>query len=275
MGLERDNGMMVGQITSEKMEALRIRYRDGSPEDRVLVNKMLGPIEIEFADIRMIVDPRDNYTETCLWLEGYPPELKSLLALVQLVEDRNVFVLDIGANCGAFTVPLALASGAGSRVIAFEPNPIMIGRLGLNVQLNNLTEMVRIEGCALSDHDGEALLNFRGHNYGQASLKAVSGRMRTGGVLVPTRKLSHFTAESDNHEYTVLKIDVEGAEELVLNSILDSAKDGGWLPDAILIEVRHAQEWQTDLCAKILASGFEETMQAEGNALYVKRTKSD
>ncbi len=274
MGLERDSGMMADQINAEKMEALRIRYRDGSPEDRVLVNEMLGPVEIEFADIRMVVDPRDNYTETCMWLEGYPPELKSLLALVRLVEDRNVLVLDVGANCGAFTVPLALASGAGSRVIAFEPNPIMIGRLGLNVQLNNLTEMVRIEGCALSDRDGEAVLNFKGHNYGQASLKDVTGRMRNGGVLVPTRMLSDFTEASNNHDYTVLKIDVEGAEELVLNSILDDAEAGGWLPDAILIEVRHSQDWQTDLCAKIMARGFTKTMQAEGNALYVQKTKS-
>jgi hypothetical protein len=35
--------------------------------------------------------------------------------------------------------------------------------------------------------------------------------------------------------------------------------------------VRHADEWQTDLCEKILASGFKETMQAEGNALYLKK----
>lgn len=274
MGRERESSRMIDQINTEKMDELRILYRDGSPEDRAGVNAMLGPVEVEFADIRMIVDPRDNYTETCIWLEGHPPELKSLVALVELVEDRNVLVLDIGANCGAFTIPLALASGPGSRVIAFEPNPIMIGRLGLNVQMNNLSDVVRIEGCALSNENGEALLNFRGHNYGQASLKHVKRRVRSGGVLVPTRQLSDFTAASENHDFTVMKIDVEGAEELVLTSMLDAAESGGWLPDAILIEIRHAQEWQTDLCAKILACGFEETLQAEGNALYVKKTQS-
>lgn len=269
MGLERGSSMMADQIKKAEMDSLRARFRTGSPQERAKINAMLGPVEIEFADIRMVVDPRDNYTETCIWLEGHPPELKSLLALVKLVEQRNALVLDIGANCGAFTIPLALASGKGSRVIAFEPNPIMIGRLGLNVQINDLTEVVRIEGCALSDRDGEAMLNFRGHNYGQASLKEVQGRMRNGGTLVPTRPLRHFTSASENHDFTLLKIDVEGAEALVLDPILDEAKSGGWLPDAILIEVRHAQQWQTDLCEKILASGFEETMQAEGNALYL------
>jgi FkbM family methyltransferase len=271
MGRERESRMMADQIKAADMDTLRARYRTGSPQERAKVNAMLGPVEVEFADIKMVVDPRDNYTETCIWLDGHPPELKSLVALVQLVEDRNVLVLDIGANCGAFTLPLAVAGGAGSRVIAFEPNPIMIGRLGLNIQLNNLTEVVRIEGCALSDHDGEAMLNFRGNNYGQASLKNVRRRLRNGGTLVPTRPLSHFTDASKNHDFTLLKIDIEGAEAMVLEPILDDAQTGGWLPDAILIEVRHAAQWQTDLCEKILASGFEETLRAEGNALYLKK----
>ena len=164
-----------------------------------------------------------------------------------------------------------LASGDGSRVIAFEPNPTMIGRLGHNIALNNLTHKVRIEGCALSDREGEAILNFRGHNYGQASLIPVPGRMNSGGVLVPTRPLSAFTHAARHHDFTVLKIDVEGAEEVVLNPMLDQAKVGGWLPDAMLVEVRHADQWDSDLCARILNSGFRQTMRAEGNALYIKK----
>jgi len=175
---------------------------------------------VEFADIRMVVDPRDNYTETCLWLNEYPPEIKSLVALVELVEDRNMLVFDIGANCGAYSIPLAMAAGDGSRVVAFEPNPLMIGRLGMNIALNNLTDRVRIEGCALSDREGEAMLNFRGHNYGQASLLPIEGKQQNGGVLVPTRPLSAFTHAARHHDGTILKIDVEGAEEVVLNPIL-------------------------------------------------------
>jgi FkbM family methyltransferase len=262
---------MMDQIKAADMEALRSSYRNGTAKERAEINATLYPVEVEFADIRMVVDPRDNYTETCIWLDGYPPELKSLLALVQLVEDRNVLVLDIGANCGAFTIPLGLASGDGSRIVAFEPNPVMIGRLGFNIQLNDLHSKVRIEGCALSDRDGEAVLNFRGHNFGQASLKRVQPRQRTGGLWVPTRPLSAFTNAAKHHDLTVIKIDVEGAEETVLNPMLDQAEKGGWLPDAILIEVRHSDQWQTDLCAKILAAGFEETLQAEGNALYIKK----
>ena len=71
---------------------------------------------------------------------------------------------------------------------------------------------------------------------------------------------------------TILKIDVEGAEEVVLNPILAQGKSGGWLPDAILIEVRHADQWDGDLCAEILAAGYRRTLRAEGNALYIRKT---
>jgi FkbM family methyltransferase len=270
MNAVRETGSMISRIQMAELEALRERFRNGSAEKRAEINATLGPVEIEFADIRMIVDPRDNYTETCIWLDGHPPELRSLLALVELVEDKNAFVLDIGANCGAFAVPLGLACGMGSRVVAFEPNPVMIGRLGQNIRLNDLSQRIRIEGCALSDRDGEALLYFRGHNYGQASLKRVRKKQRTGGVLVPTRPLSAFTGAARNHDLSVLKIDVEGAEEVVLGPLLEDAKTGGWLPDAILIEVRHADQWETDLCAKIASCGYETTFEDEGNALYTK-----
>ena len=115
------------------------------------------------------------------------------------------------------------------------------------------------------------MLNFRGHNYGQASLIPVKGRMNAGGALVPTRPLSAFTSAARHHDFTVLKIDVEGAEEVVLNPMLDQAKVGGWLPDAMLVEVRHSDQWDTDLCSNILNSGFRQTMRAEGNALYIKQ----
>ena len=254
------------------MADLRAQFRDGDTSERTRIKAQLGPTEVEFADIRMVVDPRDNYTETCLWLNEYPPEIKSLVALVELVENRNMLVFDIGANCGAYSIPLAMAAGDGSRVVAFEPNPLMIGRLGMNIALNNLTDRVRIEGCALSDREGEAMLNFRGHNYGQASLLPIEGKQQNGGVLVPTRPLSAFTHAARHHDGTILKIDVEGAEEVVLNPILAQGKSGGWLPDAILIEVRHADQWDGDLCAEILAAGYRRTLRAEGNALYIRKT---
>src|SRR5947209_3841260 len=45
--------------------------------------------------------------------------------------------IDVGANVGIFTVPLALAVGADGRVIAVEPAGENVAQLERNVALNN------------------------------------------------------------------------------------------------------------------------------------------
>ena len=258
---------------AEQVTALRAVFRDADKPTRQKLVPILPPTEITFAGIRMYVDPRDNYTDRRMWLDGQPPEMKSLMALMELVEGRNALILDIGANCGAFAVPLGLAAGPGSRVIAFEPNPAMIGRLGHNIRLNNLGDVIRIEGCALGAETGEGVLNFRRDNFGQASLKSIKKPVRDGGTLVPIRPLLDFVGDAAAHDLTVLKIDVEGFEEVALGALVDGGADA-WQPDAILIETVHADTWETDLVARIVACGFKDVLQVEGNTLFVRQGKA-
>lgn len=260
---------MIEQVDAGlTVDALREVFRRADKAMRQQLVPILPPAEVEFAGVRMYVDPRDNYTDRMIWRDGQPPEIKSLAALTALVEGRDAFVLDIGANSGAFTIPLALAAAAGSRVIAFEPSPTMIGRLGHNIRLNDLGEVVRIEGCALGTEAGEGVLNFRERNFGQASLLPIKERLRDGGTLVPIRPLLDFVHEAEGHEVSILKIDVEGAEVAVLGPLLDAA---GWLPDAMLVETDHADEWDVDLVSRIKELGFEITLEAEQNTLFVRK----
>jgi len=252
--------------TDATLEALRAAYAGADRATRRRLTGILPPAEVEFAGLRLWVDPRDNYTERMIWLEGQPPEMESLRALVEMVEGRRALVLDVGANCGAFTVPLAAAAGQGSRILAFEPNPVMIGRLGHNLALNQLGERVRIESCALGAEAGEAILHLKAGNLGQASLRPIAGRARAGGTLVPVRPLADFAALAEGMELSILKIDVEGAEVPVLAPLL---KAGGWRPGAILIETRHAEAWEEDLLGLIAAAGYGARLEAEGNTLFV------
>lgn len=252
-------------------DALRLAFRTADRKMRQRLRAALSPCEISFLGVRMWVDPRDNYTDLRLWLEGEPPETQSLSALTYMVQGRNAFVLDIGANSGAYTVPLAAVVGSGSRVIAFEPNPIMIGRLGHNLALNKLGHVARIEGCALGATPGEATLNLRARNYGEASLKPVPARRRTGQTLVPVRSILDFVGEAEGHDVSVLKLDVEGSEVEALGPLLDA---GTWLPDAILMETAHARTWEVDLVAVIRGLGYDVALEADANMLFVRAEAS-
>ncbi len=262
------NAMSKPTIDTNMSEALRAVFRTADKAQRQKLVPILPPEVVEFAGVSMYVDPRDNYTDRMIWRDGQPPEIRSLVALTELVEGRNAFILDIGANSGAFTIPLAVAAGTGSRVIAFEPNPTMIGRLGHNIRLNGLGDVVRIEGCALGDATGEAILNFRARNFGQASLMPIKPGVRDGGTLVPVRPLLDFVHEADGHDISILKIDVEGAEVAVLGPLLTA---GGWLPDALLVETDHANKWDVDLAGRIKELGFKITLEAEQNTLFVRK----
>lgn len=249
------------------IDAMRAVFRRADKKMRQDLVPILPPAIVSFAGIQMYVDPRDNYTDRMIWRDGQPPEMQCLTALVELVEGRNAFVLDVGANSGAFTVPLGVAAGPGSRVIAFEPSPSMIGRLGHNVRLNDLGDVVRIEGCALGAAQGEATLHFRARNFGQASLLPMKPGKQAGGTLVPVRTLLDFVHEAAGHDISILKIDVEGAEPQVLDPLLRAAD---WLPDAILIETDHAENWGYDLSQHLETFGYQSRLEAEQNTLFIR-----
>ena len=55
---------------AEQVTALRAVFRDADKPTRQKLVPILPPTEITFAGIRMYVDPRDNYTDRRMWLDG-------------------------------------------------------------------------------------------------------------------------------------------------------------------------------------------------------------
>lgn len=78
--------------------------------------------------------------------------------LVDLLQPGGV-AIDVGANVGAVTVPLAMAAKrVGSRVIAFEPFPRNVEWMRQNLLVNQIEERVTLVNCGLSSAPGEATL---------------------------------------------------------------------------------------------------------------------
>ncbi|SEQ10228.1 FkbM family methyltransferase [Thalassovita taeanensis] len=256
-------------LTPQQQTHLRKAFQAAGPKVRRHLSPLLPQTVVSFSGVNLLVNPQDNFTEQCIWLNGEPPEKESLAALSGIVAGKRALVLDIGANCGAFAVPLARAAGAGSRVIAFEPNPVMMGRLGENIRMNDLGHVIRVEGCALGDSEGEAVLNFRAGNFGQSSLRDVAADKQAGSICVPVRRLAPYLAGADGYDVSLIKIDVEGFEDAVFNPWLDGAGVVD-MPDAILMETEHAKDWDTDLVGRVKAMGYGVRFEGEGNTLFVR-----
>jgi FkbM family methyltransferase len=121
----------------------------------------------------------------------------------QLVQPGQ-WVLDIGANLGAFTLPLAKLVGTEGRVIAFEPQPAIFGVLKANCEANKVSNAVLVN-AAVGDESGE--ISVPDVDYG------VKGNF--GGVALGAGQFSVPMVTIDGLNLPAcafMKIDVEGME---------------------------------------------------------------
>ncbi len=134
--------------------------------------------------------------------------------------------IDVGANLGEWTVPLARSVGAAGRVIAIEPAPRSAAALEATLAANALRQ-AEIFRCAIGDHDGQTefavpVVTSARTDTGRARI----GPGRTGyeALRVPLRRLESLAAELTLDRLDLIKIDVEGHERQALDgaaSILD------------------------------------------------------
>jgi len=142
--------------------------------------------------------------------EEYEPEVHFL---EKLVGPGEVFV-DAGANCGVYTTAAAHCVGPTGKVLAFEPGEGSLAMLKRNVALNCFSH-VRVFPLALSDTAGIARLYA--HDHGASSFTL--GRTKEGERLsftIETITLDAVLAREAIDRVDVIKMDVEGAEELIL-----------------------------------------------------------
>ena len=135
-------------------------------------------------------------------------------------------VIDAGAQIGYYTVLFGKLVGPKGKVYAFEPDSRNFEILAKNIRVNKLKN-VKAAKVALADFVGTRQFFTNPMNRGASSFSSP----KVGGVLVSDVKVTtldeFFRQTSANRKIDFLKIDVEGAEHLVLRgatSILEQPK---------------------------------------------------
>src|SRR5262249_31004038 len=134
--------------------------------------------------------------------------------------ERPLVTVDVGANLGAITVPLARALGDNGIVHAFEPQRLVYYMLCGNVALASL-ENVHCHRLARGDQPGRCdLPAYRLDkivNIGAYQLEKTGDTDFDGVVEGATETVEAVTLDSFGLEMLdILKIDVEGMELKVL-----------------------------------------------------------
>lgn len=118
-------------------------------------------------------------------------------------------IVEVGANFGAHTLPLAQKVGPQGRVVAFEPVEDAYNRLIANMRLNPQLQNISLHRSYLGEKDDEEVE------------VAITSRWSIDGSGNDTRLSTFRTTSLDRQcsgleRIDLLKIDVDGAEQSVL-----------------------------------------------------------
>jgi FkbM family methyltransferase len=175
---------------------------------------------------KLLVPPSGSW-QTQMLSGTYDAEMFKYLERLQL-SDKIFF--DVGAHIGYHSLCYAAMVGPSGKVFAFEPNPANASRARENFSLNpELAARITLMETALSDKEGETNL---------ISSNDVEGGTSSGGFIenasplwakrdyiektgftasnVTTSTIDALVASGRVRPPDVIKIDVEGAEQLVL-----------------------------------------------------------
>ncbi|MEN9448048.1 MAG: hypothetical protein RJA25_1338 [Bacteroidota bacterium] len=132
--------------------------------------------------------------------------------LYSLIKEDFV-CLDIGANIGETTLNFAKLATKG-KVYSFEPVPFLFERLKTNISLNSFKN-IQLHNIAISDKN-EALFFDLPSNHNSAGI-SLSKQETSDNYKVKAITLDDFVEEQKLSKIDIIKIDVEGFENFVIN----------------------------------------------------------
>lgn len=146
----------------------------------------------------------------------------------------GMVVFDLGAHHGFYTLLAANLVGPTGKVIAFEPSPSERRKLIWHIHLNRCHQ-VKVEPFALSDREGTMEFYLTRDNSAN-SLSPPEISPIVGKVIVPVTTLDAYCQSNGIERIDLVKMDVEGAELLVLKGARQVLSK---MRPVIIMEVSH------------------------------------
>jgi FkbM family methyltransferase len=208
----------VEDLMAHALELMQTLH--GRVEDIALRSRGALPIDEATFALRtldgFVFIPRQDTLLLLMLLDAGPEGLEpgTRRVLTKLLRPGMTFV-DVGAHVGLLTLAGARAVGPAGKVLAVEPVPLSFELLNRAIVLNGMTGLVETK-CAAMGATREQRKLFIGNVLGHSSLiKTQSLNTETSSEIeVEVLPLDELVQANDRVD--LIKIDVEGAELLVL-----------------------------------------------------------
>jgi len=187
-------------------------------------------VQTEFLGCQLLVRANEVVGQSIL-LNNF--EIEDLRYLQSQVRDGDV-IFDVGANTGAYSLALGKMR-KNLRVHAFEPVPLNAQILRLVVVLNKAGNIKVIEKC-VSKNSGEVTFSLSEDSAYSSMIN--TGRKAEIEVLkCEAISLDDYCSANQILRVDLVKVDVEGAEELVIAGAARLFSDASRKPRLVLIEL--------------------------------------
>jgi FkbM family methyltransferase len=221
------------------------------------------PVDVHSLGARMRLYPYNNVCEKRLLFtpQYFDPDERAYLA--ERIRDGFTFV-DVGSNVGGYALFVAALAGPTGRVLAVEPQPGVFERLVYNIRQNPFGTIKALD-CAVADKAGEVTLFVDPRNHGESSVKIV-GFGEGQAIRVPASTLEQLLVSERLDRIDAIKLDVEGAEDLILETFLRNGPPSLW-PQTFIIE-NGVGRWQMDLPGLLAEKGYRLVRKTHVNLIF-------
>lgn len=172
-------------------------------------------------------------------------------------------VVDVGAHIGYFTTLFSKCVGKSGKVFAFEPSKSNYDLLRRNLAENHVQNVDAFNGAA-SRTSGTVMLR---EGDSDSNFKIYGGNTQAG-VPTPCIPIDTYLAERGVERVRLIKIDVDGAEWLVLSGAINTIKNNR----DIVVLTEFVPAWMDECARSIGETGHAESalslLQSEGFELF-------
>jgi FkbM family methyltransferase len=136
---------------------------------------------------------------------------------------KNGTIFDVGTNAGSF-IKVLRQMKINSTIHCFEPHPV------LSKATQNIYQNIIMNQMCLSNEDGTVEIHFPKLCIGLSSIikRPIFDKMGTTGlkkISVPCLKLDTYCKNNNIDKIDFIKIDVEGAEKLIIEGAENKLKN--------------------------------------------------
>lgn len=161
------------------------------------------------------------------------PLLKPKMVTQEMVDFFKKFIkngdliIDIGANIGDTTVPMALAAGSSGITLGFDPNPYVYKILEINASLNKDKQNIVPQLYAISAKEEDFYYVSSEASFSNGAISPTKNSIH-GKFIYPNKikgiNLLQFLERNYNEKlnaFSFIKIDTEGYDKEIIKSIGD------------------------------------------------------